>query len=159
MRANGWDLYFHPLLVGQLQRLARAFMRAKSKNPDSYRSNANVKLLAAVSRLMLETIPLDPAASQYRLGKTLGNEYTHWFRAKFGGRFRLFFRYDSRSKIIVYAWINDESGQRKAGDKGDPYAVFKKMLDKDDPPDGWAELLKACGDLPDELGRIFHGDG
>ncbi|MDH3594502.1 MAG: type II toxin-antitoxin system YhaV family toxin [Rhodospirillales bacterium] len=159
MRANGWDLYFHPLLIGQLQKLADAFSRAKRKDPDGYGSNANVKLLAAVSRLLLATVPLDPAAPQYRQGKTLGGGYTHWFRAKFGGRFRLFFRYDSRSKIIVYAWMNDESGQRKAGDKGDPYAVFKKMLDNDNPPDGWAELLKACESLPEDLHRIFRGDG
>ena len=31
------------------------------------------------------------------------------------GRFRLFFRFDSASRIAVYAWVNDENTMRKAG--------------------------------------------
>ena len=60
----------------------------------------------------------------------------HWFRAKFGaGRFRLFFRYSTRAKIIVFAWVNDEATLRTYGARSDAYAVFRKMLDKGDPPD------------------------
>ena len=66
-------------------------------------------------------------------------------RAKFGGqRFRLFFRYDSKAKVIVYAWVNDDDSKRTYGSKTDAYAVFKKMLDKGNPPDDWEALLKVA---------------
>jgi toxin YhaV len=45
-----------------------------------------------------------------------------------GRRFGLFFRYDSKAKVIVYAWVHDASTLRSSGGKFDPYAVFQKML-------------------------------
>ncbi|WP_456298299.1 type II toxin-antitoxin system YhaV family toxin [Acidithiobacillus ferrivorans] len=60
----------------------------------------------------------------YRQGNTMGQDYRHWRRAKIGRRFRLFFRYDSRTQIIVYAWVNDGQTMRSAGSKSDPYAVL-----------------------------------
>ena len=66
-------------------------------------------------------------------------------RAKFGGnRFRLFFRADSRARVIVYAWVNDRDTLRKAGAGTDPYAVFARMLANANPPDGWPALLAAA---------------
>ncbi|EJT85840.1 hypothetical protein PPS11_04395 [Pseudomonas putida S11] len=62
---------------------------------------------------------------------------------KIGRRFRLFFRYDSRSKVIVYAWVNDENTLRSAGSKSDPYAVFEKMPGRGNPPDDWDALTAA----------------
>jgi len=61
---------------------------------------------------------------------------------KIGRRFRLFFRYDLASKIIVYAWVNDEQTLRSVGSKSDPYAVFSKMLSRGYPPDDWDELVR-----------------
>lgn len=55
-----------------------------------------------------------------------------------GGRFRLFFRYSTSAKIIVFAWVNDETTLRIYGSKSDAYAVFRKMLDKGNPHDDWA---------------------
>ena len=93
--------------------------------------------------LVLDEIPSDPAAASFRLGKTLGADYRHWRRAKFLGRFRLFFRCSSAHKVIVYAWINDESTLRKAGSRSDPYAVFEAAsLSRGEPPDDWAELMR-----------------
>ena len=87
-----------------------------------------------------------PGGSQFRQGGTLGNKHKHWFRGKFGnGRYRLFYRYESASKTIILGWLNDENTLRTRGDKQrDAYEVFKRMLDKDDPPDGWNELKAAC---------------
>jgi len=62
-------------------------------------------------------------------------------RAKFLQRFRLFFRFDSASRIIIYAWVNDENTLRKAGSRSDPYTAFSRQLDDGDPPDDWDELL------------------
>jgi len=143
--AQGWELFAHPLLIDQLEKLMAAADRERARKPDAYPSGANAKLLAALRRLIFEVIPEDPARVEYRQGGTLGADRKHWFRAKFGGgRFRLFFRYDSKSRIIVYAWVNDETTLRTYGAKTDAYAVFRGMLDKDNPPDDWGALLKAA---------------
>jgi toxin YhaV len=98
-----------------------------------------------LNKLVLRTIPSDPAATIYRQGSTLGAGYKHWFRAKFGnGWFRLFFRYDANAKIITFAWINVEATLRTYGAKTDAYKVFKGMLDNGNPPDDWASLHKAA---------------
>nr|WP_291521189.1 type II toxin-antitoxin system YhaV family toxin [Acidithiobacillus sp.] len=73
----------------------------------------------------------------------MGQDYRHWRQAKIGRRFWLFFRYDSRMRIIVYAWVSDGQTMRSAASKSDPYAVFRKMLERGRPPDDWASLLTA----------------
>ena len=40
---------------------------------------------------------------EYRQGNTMGPAFRHWRRAKIGRRFRLFFRFDSKTKIIIFA--------------------------------------------------------
>ena len=151
MLANGWTLLFHDALIGQLDILVAAYERAYRADAKNYVSNPNVKLLAAIARLLLEIIPTDPSRPEYRQGNTLGAENRHWFRAKFLGRFRLFFRYDSRSKLIVYAWVNDENTLRQSGGKRDPYEVFKRMLESGNPPNDWAALVKNVRALPDRI--------
>lgn len=142
MQANGWTLLFHTCLIEQLQKLETAAARAQANDPVNFTSNANVKLFHALSRLILETIPADPGHEQYRQGNTMGPAFRHWRRAKMGQRFRLFFRYDSAAKVIVYAWVNDAQSLRSSGSKTDPYTVFSKMLARGCPPDDWAELVK-----------------
>src|SRR5208282_4976478 len=82
-----------------------------------------------------------PNAAEFRQGNTLGMDNRQWFRAKFHQRYRLFYRFSSKDKVIVYAWVNDESTLRKAGSKTDPYAVFRAMLNAGNPPRTMAELL------------------
>jgi toxin YhaV len=54
--------------------------------------------------LVLERIPRDRLAPEFRQSNSHGPAYRHSFRAKFAGnRFRLFFRVDSRAPVIVYA--------------------------------------------------------
>lgn len=142
---NGWQLFGHPLFLDQLEKLAAAVENAKAKDPRGWRKSANAKLLAALRQLVFGTIPQDPTRAEYRQGGTLGDSRKHWFRAKFGaGRFRLFFRYSTSAKIIIFAWVNDENTLRTYGAKSDAYAVFRKMLDKGNPPDGRAALLAAA---------------
>jgi toxin YhaV len=84
----------------------------------------------------------------------MGPAHRHWFRAKFGAnRFRLFFRADSASRIIVYAWVNDRDTLRKARSASDPYAVFARMLARGNPPGDWATLA-AAADTPAAAGRL-----
>ena len=143
MQRNGWNLLFHDCLIEQLRKLDAAAQRAKAHDPKGFESNANVKLFNALSQLMLQAVPGDPNREEYRQGNTMGNAFRHWRRAKIGRRFRLFFRFDSKTKIIIFAWVNDENTLRSAGSKSDPYAVFQKMLQRGRPPDDWDALLTA----------------
>lgn len=140
MQQHGWVLLFHACVIAQLQKLHTAARRAQETDPHGFESNANVKLFRTLSALMLDVVPRDPAREEYRQGNTLGPAHRHWRRAKIGRRFRLFFRYDSKAKVIVYAWVNDEQTLRSSGSKSDPYAVFEKMLGRGNPPDDWDAL-------------------
>jgi toxin YhaV len=90
--------------------------------------------------LITKEIPVDPAAPRFVLGKTLGAEESHWRRVKFG-RYRLFFRFHTGKRVIVYIWLNDEKSLRKIGSKTDPYKVFMQRLKRGDPPDDWDDLM------------------
>lgn len=137
-------MFAHPLFLAQLEKPTVAVEKLQQSDPVDYQKTANAKLLAALRQLVFETIPSDPTRADYRQGGTLGSDRKHWFRAKFGnGRFRLFFRFDSKAKIIIFAWVNDETTLRTYGSKTDAYAVFRKMLDEGNPPDSWSALLDA----------------
>lgn len=151
MLRHGWTLLFHDCVIEQLQRLFAATRRAQQNDPKGFQSNANVRLFRALSRVMLDVVPGNPASEEYRQGNTLGTAHRHWRRAKIGQRFRLFFRYDSQAKVIVYAWVNDAQTLRSSGSKSDPYALFVKMLERGHPPDAWSTLLAAS--KPEWRGR------
>jgi len=122
IQRHGWTLLFHECLIEQLQKLHAAAERAKQQDPSSYESNANVRLVAALSKLIFDTVPSAPHREEYRQGNTMGSGFRHWRRAKIGRRFRLFFRFDSKSRIIIFAWVNDENTLRSPGSKSDPMA-------------------------------------
>jgi toxin YhaV len=139
---KGWKIGAHPLFIDQFVTLVAAVEREKQRNPEGYRKGANAKLLAAILKLTTEVIPERPDSPEFRQGDTLGKKHQHWFRAKFGnGRFRLFFRYSSTAKAIVYAWVNDQESLRAYGRRTDAYNVFRKMLAAGNPPDDWKALL------------------
>jgi toxin YhaV len=128
-----------PIFVDQLERLEAAVGAAPKE------TSGNAKLLRRLLDLALDEIPRDPGRDEYRQGHTLGPERKHWFRAKFGrGRFRLFFRFRTDVRVIVYAWVNDDSSLRTYGSRTDAYAVFARMLDSGNPPDGWESLLRTA---------------
>jgi toxin YhaV len=142
LQRHGWTLIAHPLLLDQIDKLALSAERAKKADPAGWRNNANVKLLRTIGEVMRERVPRAPLSPEFRQGNTLGPSHRHWFRAKFGAnRFRLFFRADSASRIIVYAWVNDRDTLRNAGASSDPYAVFAGMLNSGNPPGEWSGLL------------------
>lgn len=92
---------------------------------------------------MFDRIPQDPGGRQYRHGGTIPGGRQEWFRGKTGnGRYRLFYRYNSVLKIVVYVWINDENSLRTRGRSSDAYAVFGGMLDTGYPPADWDTLLE-----------------
>jgi toxin YhaV len=115
------------------------------------------KRLAAIAKLAFEVIPQDPARAEYRQGNTLGDEHKHWFRAKFFQHYRLFFRYHASSKVIVYAWVNDDATKRAYESSDDAYRVFRKMLESGHPPDDWDQLLAEAHRESDRLQRLAAG--
>jgi toxin YhaV len=141
---NGWTLYLHPLFQQQLEDLTRRTNKLRQKYPDQYRQKALSKRRAAVIKLMLEVIPQDPERPEYRQGDTLGPKYKNWFRVKFLQQYRLFFRYNTESRIIIFGWVNDENTKREYDSKTDAYRVFRQMLDSGNPPDDWEALLEAA---------------
>jgi len=144
---NGWTLLAHPLFLDQISKLRSGIAEDKRQFGRDYTNKNNAKLLKLITDQAFKKIPTNPMDPIYRQGKTLGDGNTNWFRAKFAnGRFRLFFRFDSTSKTIIYAWVNDEETLRSYGSKTDAYAVFKGMLANGHPPDSWRELLLQCGD-------------
>lgn len=139
---NGWSLFAHPLFLDQVDDLAVRVERLKKKDSHNYKRKNATKRLAAISKLAFDVIPQDPARREYRQGSTLGEDHKHWFRAKFFQRYRLFFRFHEKSKIIIYAWVNDDDTKRAYGSRSDAYRTFKKMLASGHPPDDWDALLK-----------------
>lgn len=138
---NGWTIFAHPLFLEQFEALEKQVELFRQKDPQNYQKKNATKRLAAIFKLVFDVIPQDPTRSEYRQGTTLGAEYKHWFRAKFFQQYRLFFRYHLESKIIVFAWVNDENTKRAYGSKTDAYQVFRTMLENDHPPNDWTTLL------------------
>ena len=150
IEVNGWRIYAHPLFIAQIAALASEVEHLRTRDPIGYREKKKTKLLAAIYKMAFEVIPSDPANHTFLQGSTLGASYRHWHRGRFfDGRYRLFFRYATAERAIVLAWVNDEHTLRTYGSNADAYAVFKRMLDKGNPPDNWGELLReAKGALP-----------
>jgi toxin YhaV len=139
---RAWRLYVDPCFSEPFDALVDEVARLCARDPAGYRQHPRTKLLSRIVELVLREIPRDPGASEYNLGNTLGPAHRHWRRAKFLGRFRLLFRYNSKAGVIIYAWINDETTLRKAGSGSDPYHVFAGMLRRGRPPDDWNALMR-----------------
>ena len=138
---NGWSIFTHPLFLDQIESLESQVEAQRCKDSVNYLKKNSGKRLAAIFKLAFEVIPQDPTLSEYRQGSTLGAHHKHWFRAKFFQQYRLFFRFHSQSRIIVYAWVNDEASKRAYGSKTDAYRVFERMLASGRPPNDWNALL------------------
>ncbi|MBH3409549.1 MULTISPECIES: type II toxin-antitoxin system YhaV family toxin [Pseudomonas] len=142
---HGWTVFAHPLFLAKLEALSAQVQAQMLKDPAGYTKKNAFKRLAAIRRLAFDVIPQDPTKAEYRQGATLGSDHKHWFRVKFFQQYRLFFRYHTASRIIVLAWVNDESSKRAYDSSDDAYKVFQKMLLTGHPPDDWDQLLKECG--------------
>lgn len=139
---NGWLLLFDPCFQEELELLSAEVDRLAISHPEKYQTHSSAKRLRAILHLVENVIPANPAAAEFRLGNALGSENKMWFRAKFFQQYRLFFRFDSASKIIIYAWVNDTKTLRAYESKTDAYVVFRKMLEKGHPPKDWVRLLE-----------------
>jgi toxin YhaV len=151
---NGWKIYAHPLFLDQLEALIAEVETLRSKDPKGYGSKNASKRLAAIARLMLHDIPQEPSRREYQQGSTLGAAHRHWRRAKFFQQYRLFFRFHTRSRLIVLGWVNDTDTKRAYGSKSDAYRVFQSMLASGRPPDDWEELLQEAARATERLEQV-----
>lgn len=148
---NDWAIFAHPLFLDQLETLIQQVEDFKQEDPDGFTKKNAAKRLAAIAKLAFDIIPQNPTRPEYRQGNTLGEGHKHWFRARFFEQYRLFFRYHAQSKVIVYAWVNDEETKRAYESSNDAYRIFRKMLERGHPPDDWDRLLS---EARTESGRI-----
>lgn len=141
-RYRGWLLLAHPHFLDQYSWWQNQVQKAIRENPGGFQLDEKVKLFAHLEKRVFEDIPQDPANPNWRIGNSLGPENRAWRRAKFGGQYRLFFRYDSKTKIIVYGWANNTSTLRAYENPDDAYLTFQKLLNSGKVPTRWEELLE-----------------
>ena len=147
MKVNGWTLYWHPTFRDQFAKTLAPVEAIKTNRPQDLPTSDKAKLLKRIVEIISIEIPKDPNHANYAQGNTLGTPNRHWRRAKFFRRFRLFFRFSSEAKIIIYAWVNDERTLRQSGAKTDLYAIFAKQLIKGEPPNDWTDLLQRSSEI------------
>lgn len=151
---NGWTIFAHPLFLDLLEALTRQVEALKQKDPTgSVKKNAP-KRLTAIAKLAFQVISQDPTRADYWQGNTLGEYHKHWFRTTFFQQYRLFFRYHAPSKVIVYAWVNDEDTKRAYESRDDAYRVFRKMLESGHPPDDRDRLQPEARAESDRLQEV-----
>jgi toxin YhaV len=139
---HGWLVLAHPHFEDQYSRWYNQVVELRRRDPEGYINAEATKRFAALDRLVFELIPQNPMDDRYLLGNTLGAENRNWRRAKFGGQYRLFFRFDSINKIIILGWVNFSDSLRAYGSKNDAYLLFTKLLANGNPPSRWDELLE-----------------
>lgn len=140
-RYHGWLILAYPGFVDSYSKFSNDARKILKSGKSGAKAHPRVKIMAALEHLVFDVIPSDPSSSRYLLGNTLGPRYRIWRRAKFGGQYRVFFRFDSKAKIIIYCWVNDEDTLRAYGSKTDAYSVFLKKLEAGSPPTTWTDLL------------------
>ena len=121
---NGWTVYFHPVFAARFDGLLR---RAEKARAAGRAGDPDLKLLAAVARLVESVVPADPDHADFRLAGDLAR----FRRAKGRGlpaRHRLFWIFSTRARAIVFLYLNDESTLRKAGARSDPYVRFRTLV-------------------------------
>lgn len=142
MTGTTWQQYYFILLYQRLAVLRHRVLHLQQKDLKNYKHHPTAKLFASVIRAM-DDAAQDPTLPKFELGKTLGPEHTAWRRIKqlLPPRYRLFFRFSSQERQIIFVWLNDEHTLRKAGADSDVYNVFKRMLEKRQVPSLLADLL------------------
>lgn len=68
--------------------------------------------------------PQEPENASYLQRDTLADGNRPWFRADFFHQHRLFFRFRSRHRTIILAWVSDEKAKRAHGARVEASQVF-----------------------------------
>ena len=109
MQRHGWTLLFHEGLIEQLHTVQAGAVQASESEPQRLDGNANAKLFQALSHRVMDAVPGDPSRDEFRYCNIAEPAHSNWRCARIGRRFRLFFRYDARAKVIVFAALKDRA--------------------------------------------------
>jgi toxin YhaV len=125
MQRHGWTLLFHEGLIEQLRKVQAAALHASDSELQRLDGNANATLFQALSHWVMDAVPGDPSRDAFRHCNIAEPAHSNWRCAKIGGRFRLFFRYDARAKVIVFAALQDWTALDAAVTKGERQRMTK----------------------------------
>ncbi len=153
-RINGWLVLARPALAHRYAALRDEARRLRAVlPPEELNHHPSVKLAAQVHRLMTDIVPGDPDHPDFRLTGSL----RRFRRAKGHGlppRYRLFWTYSQAQRVIIFLYLNDERSLRKEGAKSDPYAVFRRMVERGDIGSDFAANLVAWSrEYPEDARR------
>jgi toxin YhaV len=137
MEIQGWRTFVHPIFEKQLDKLTRQVERLESRDPKGYAAHPATKILATINYYIREAIPRNPDGEEFRPASLPD----HWLRAKFHGRYRLFYRISSEQRIVIYVWVRNEHDSRSG-----PFGLFRAMLKRGEPGDLCAELTRKGAD-------------
>lgn len=128
LEQNGWKLLYHPVFGDRYAALrGRVRLLKKRLTPADFAQHPEAKLVAAVRRVVLEIIPQDPNRPDFWLKGDLAKLR----RVKGHGlpdRYRLFYVFSEREKIVILLYLNDRANLRKARAKTDPYEIFSGLV-------------------------------
>jgi len=125
---NGWKLFYHPVFGDHYAQLRdRARLLKKHLSNAEFVGHPDVKLVAAVRRVVLEIIPEDPNRPDFWLRGDLAR-FRRVKRYGLPDRYRLFYVFSEQRKALIILYLNDSRTLRKQGAKSDPYEVFGQLL-------------------------------
>jgi toxin YhaV len=128
---HGWTLLFNEPFTtryGDLSARARS-LREQLGDGDEYARHPDVKLFAAVRALVFDIVPREPDHPAFRLRDDLRK----FRRVKGRGlpsRYRMYFVFSERLKVIIFLYLNDAKSFRKEGSSNDPYVIFRGLVQR-----------------------------
>ena len=109
MQVNGWELFAHASPPRPARQADGGGREGEDEEAEDLPEHRQLQAARGSPRADVRHHPRRPDPTRLPARSHAGRRHAHWFRAKFGAqRFRLFFRYDSKAKVILYAWVNDE---------------------------------------------------
>lgn len=128
LEVNGWKLLYHPVFGDRYAQLRARARELKASLPaGEFPTHPDVKLVAAIRRVVLEIIPEDPNRPDFWLGADLAA----FRRVKGYGlpdRYRLYYVFSSTARTVIVLYLNDSASLRKDDAKTDPYRVFARLV-------------------------------
>lgn len=128
LERHGWKLLYHPIFGDHYIDLRTRARALKAQLPaERFSTHPDVKLVAAVKRVITDTVPQDPNRPDFWLRGDLAK----FRRLKAYGlpdRYRLFYAFSSTARTIIYLYLNDTATLRKEGAATDPYEIFAGLV-------------------------------
>ena len=126
MVSNESRIRFHAAFEQVLDDLVAVVAKEKERDPENYGKSPSARLLARIYKTIRDVIPADPQHASYYQGEMEGRSYRQWRRAKPAEHYRLFFKWDKETNLIIYAWLNSEVSLAKYRSHMDAYRAFRE---------------------------------